>query len=284
MSFEQKEVANRFQVDQEKCIRCGECVSDCPVNILVIGDQPPTVATDRENDCIGCQHCLAVCPTGAVSVLGLEPRASLPLENGFPSSFQLETLIRGRRSVRRYLDENVDGAMLDRLMETARYAPSGRNARQVGFSLIDDRSVMNQVRNRTMDLLAEVVKENVLPPGYGFFEDIVNGWQEFRADVVFRWAPHLLVATAPADCPSPEQDTIIALSQFELLACSMGLGTLWNGVAKMAMALVPEFRNMLAIPDGDLVGFVMSFGKPDVSYVRTVQYDPPPIRRVGKLV
>ena len=65
---------NQFLVDQEKCIRCGECVNECPVNILVLGDSVPFVADGRNGDCIGCQHCLAVCPEGAVSVLGLRTR------------------------------------------------------------------------------------------------------------------------------------------------------------------------------------------------------------------
>ena len=58
----------QFQIDQKKCIRCGECVNECPVNILVIGDSVPFIADGRNGDCIGCQHCLAVCPEGAVSV------------------------------------------------------------------------------------------------------------------------------------------------------------------------------------------------------------------------
>ena len=64
---------NQFHVDPAKCIRCGECVNECPVNILVIGDTVPFVADGRSGDCTGCQHCLAVCPEGAVSVLGLNP-------------------------------------------------------------------------------------------------------------------------------------------------------------------------------------------------------------------
>ena len=203
---------NQFHVDPAKCIRCGECVNECPVNILVIGDTVPFVADGRSGDCIGCQHCLAVCPEGAVSVLGLKPEDSYQLDGTeMPSYLQLDRLLRGRRSVRRYLDEDVDSTVIGKLLQTAYHAPSGRNDRRLSFSVIDRREVMNRFREQTYDGLSELVKNNELPAGYEFFVDIVNGWTMYQVDVLFRWAPHLVVATAPIDSPSAEVDTIIRM-------------------------------------------------------------------------
>ena len=266
---------NQFHVDPAKCIRCGECVNECPVNILVIGDTVPFVADGRSGDCIGCQHCLAVCPDGAVSVLGLNPEDSYQLDGTeMPSYLQLDRLLRGRRSVRRYLDEDVDSTVIGKLLQTAYHAPSGRNDRRLSFSVIDRREVMNRFREQTYDGLSELVKNNELPAGYEFFVDIVNGWTMYQVDVLFRWAPHLVVATAPIDSPSAEVDTIIALGHFEIAAQGLGLGTLWNGLAKMSISLLPELKIPLKVPDQTLIGFTMSFGKPEVSYARSVQYEP----------
>lgn len=266
---------NQFHVDPAKCIRCGECVNECPVNILVIGDTVPFVADGRSGDCIGCQHCLAVCPEGAVSVLGLKPEDSYQLDGTeMPSYLQLDRLLRGRRSVRRYLDEDVDSTVIGKLLQTAYHAPSGRNDRRLSFSVIDRRQVMNRFREQTYDGLSELVKNNELPAGYEFFVDIVNGWTMYQVDVLFRWAPHLVVATAPIDSPSAEVDTIIALGHFEIAAQGLGLGTLWNGLAKMSISLLPELKIPLKVPDQTLIGFTMSFGKPEVSYARSVQYEP----------
>lgn len=266
---------NQFHVDPAKCIRCGECVNECPVNILVIGDTVPFVADGRSGDCIGCQHCLAVCPEGAVSVLGLNPEDSYQLDGTeMPSYLQLDRLLRGRRSVRRYLDEDVDSTVIGKLLQTAYHAPSGRNDRRLSFSVIDRREVMNRFREQTYDGLSELVKNNELPAGYEFFVDIVNGWTMYQVDVLFRWAPHLVVATAPIDSPSAEVDTIIALGHFEIAAQGLGLGTLWNGLAKMSISLLPELKIPLKVPDQTLIGFTMSFGKPEVSYARSVQYEP----------
>ena len=265
----------QFQVDQKKCIRCGECVNECPVNILVIGDSIPFIADGRDGECIGCQHCLAVCPEGAVSVLGLRAEDSYQLDNANMASYlQVDRLLRGRRSVRRYRDEDVDATVIDNLLQSAVHAPSGRNDRRLSFSLINRRELMDRYRLQTYDGLSELVKKGELPSGYDFFVDIVNGWKMYEVDLLFRWAPHLVVATVPRDSPSPEADGIIALSHFEIAAQSVGLGTLWNGLVKMSLTLLPELRISLQIPEDNLIAFTMSFGKPAVVYARSVQYAP----------
>ncbi len=266
---------NEFYADQKKCIRCGSCVNDCPVNILVIGDGTPFVADGRGADCIGCQHCLAVCPEGAVSVLGLQPDDSYLLEGAdLPTQPQIDRLLKGRRSIRRYFDEDVEPTVIQQLLQVAFMAPSARNNRRLSFSVIDKGEVMERFRRQTFDGLSDLVTNNELPVGYEFFADIVNGWKMYEADVLFRWAPHLLVASVPADSPSGEVDGIISLSHFEMAAQCAGLGTLWNGLVKMVMTLIPELRTPLKIPEDDQVVFAMSFGKPDVNYARAAQYEP----------
>ena len=265
----------QFEVDQAKCIRCGECVKECPVNILVIGDSVPFIADGRSGDCIGCQHCLAVCPEGAVSVLGLRPDDSYRLDGSDMVSYlQIDRLLRGRRSVRRYLDEDVDGAVIDDLLHTAFHAPSGRNDRRLSFSVIKSGEVMDRFRRRTYEGLSGLVKSSDLPSGYDFFVDIVNGWQMYDVDLLFRWAPHLVVATVPTDSPSPKADGIIALSHFEIAAQSVGLGTLWNGLVNMSLTLLPDLKVSLQVPENNLVAFTMSFGRPAATYTRSVQYEP----------
>ena len=272
----------QFEADPERCIRCGACVNDCPVNILVIGEELPFIAEGREDHCIGCQHCLCICPTGAASVLGLDPDESYLLSSTEPPSFaQIKRLLAGRRSIRRYRQEDVDPALIRRLLETAYHGPSGRNERPLSFSVIDNRQVMDRLREQTMDGLSALITGERLPAGYEFFVDIVNGWKIYQADVLFRWAPHLVVASARKNSASPDQDGIIALSHFEIGAQSVGIGTLWNGLAKMAFNLLPEVRSTLKIGDDESICFVMSFGLPEPDYVRASQYPAIPIRVVS---
>jgi nitroreductase len=242
----------------------------------------PFIAPEKEAACYKCQHCLAICPTAAVSILGLKPEDSHSLAGNYPDAGQLEVLIKGRRSVRRYQEENLPAATIQHLLEVAWHAPTGVNSRQVLFTVIDDRKKMAQFRDEVLAGLAQVVRENGLPEGRGYFADFVRVWEEEKIDALFRGAPHLLIASVPKNVPTPLQDGLIALAYFELFAQANGVGTVWSGLAKWAInELVPTARRTLGIPDDHLIGYVMAFGKPAVHYSRTVQHGPALIQRMA---
>lgn len=262
----------QFNVDRELCIQCGECAKDCPYMILDMVDGYPQVNDDRANQCIECQHCFAICPTAALSIFGLKPSDSIPLKDNLPDPAKMETLMMGRRSVRRYKDEPVDPALLERIMETVRMAPTGVNRRTTLFTLVENQDAMAELRRRTYAGLRKAVEEGTLPQGLEFFEGISNLYEEKGVDVLYRGAPHFIVTSAPKDGPSGMADGLIALSYFEILANSHGLGTVWDGLAKWALLNIAQDAGaMLDIPADHEVCYMMAFGKPAVRYHRTVQ-------------
>jgi nitroreductase/NAD-dependent dihydropyrimidine dehydrogenase PreA subunit len=270
-----------FTVNSAVCTRCGQCVADCPAQIIAMEDGGPTITPDREASCYRCQHCLAICPTGAVSILGLRPTGSRPLSGNLPEPDKLEILMKGRRSVRRYKQENLDPGLLQRLLDVAWHAPTGRNSRNVLFTVIDDREILARVRDELMEGLGRLVREGRLPEGMELYADFVQLWEESKVDVLFRGAPHLLIASAPAQDVSPVPNCLIALSYFELFAQSLGVGTVWNGLTKLAINdLLPETRCRLGIPEDHVIGYVISFGLPAVRFPRTVQRGPARVNRV----
>jgi nitroreductase/NAD-dependent dihydropyrimidine dehydrogenase PreA subunit len=271
-----------FKVDQQKCIKCGNCVADCPARIISMDGGCPFIAPEKETGCYRCQHCLTVCPTEAVSILGIDPVKSQPLTGTLPDADQMELLIKGRRAVRHYKPENLEPELLQRLLNVACYAPSGMNARQVHFTVVDDREKLAQLRDEVMSGLGKLIKENKLPPGLEFFVDFYRAWEEHGTDILFRGAPHFLVVSAPQSIVTPVEDCLIALATFELFAQTLGVGTVWDGLAKLAINdLLPEFRTRLGIPEDHVVGYAMAFGKPAVTYARTAQHGPPPVHRMA---
>jgi nitroreductase/NAD-dependent dihydropyrimidine dehydrogenase PreA subunit len=270
-----------FSVDQQNCSRCGLCVADCPARIITMAnDGYPDIAPDREAACYRCQHCLAICPSGAIAILNLTPGNSRPLAGNYPSPEQMETIIKGRRSVRRYREENLPPELLQRLLEVAWHAPTGINSRQVRFTVVDDRKKLAVLRDEVMAGLGQLVRSHALPERLGFFADFVRLWEDKGQDIIFRNAPHLLVASAPQEVASPQQDCLIALAYFELYAQSCGVGTVWNGLAKWAINdLLPQTRTRLGVPDDHLFGYAMAFGWPAHRYARTVQHGPALISR-----
>lgn len=270
-----------FIVNEQKCTRCGECVCDCPARIIAMSDGYPAIAPEKEAFCLKCQHCLAICPTGAVSILGLVPENSRTLSGNHADPDQLEILIEGRRSIRRFKHENLEPPLLQRLLEVAWHAPTGVNSRQVRFTVVDDRQKLSALRDEMMAGLARLVRENALPERLAYFASYVTLWEKEGVDTLFRGAPHLLIASAPQSVPTPLPDCLIALSYFELFAQANGVGTVWDGLARLAINdLLPETRQTLGIPEDHLIGYAMAFGMPAVRYARTVQQGPAIIHRV----
>jgi hypothetical protein len=110
---------------------------------------------------------------------------------------------------------------------------------------------------------------------------MLNAWDMGR-DVIFRDAPHMLIASAPRGASSAEADPFIALSYFELMAASLGLGTVWCGYARWALqSVVPGMCRMLGIPPEPRSMYAVMFGYPDVRYARTVQREVRTCIRVG---
>jgi nitroreductase len=82
----------------------------------------------------------------------------------------------------------------------------------------------------------------------------------------------LLVVSARETAPCGAQDVVLALSYFDLLAQSSGLGTTWCGCLDFASRAVPEIRDILGL-GSDTPFYGMMFGYPAVRYFRTVQRD-----------
>jgi nitroreductase/Pyruvate/2-oxoacid:ferredoxin oxidoreductase delta subunit len=269
-----------FIVDMEKCTQCGECAKDCIPQVIDMTEEGPVVPAENEERCIGCQHCLTICKPGAISIFGKNPADSLPVKGVFPTPEAMTALIKGRRSIRRYKKTAVEVETVTALMDAIANAPTGVNRRTGGFTLVDDPAVMETVRVAARTRVADLLALQGLPEGLAAYEGYFRNWTE-EMDMVFRGAPHMLIATYHKDNASGPHDTVISLAYFELLAQSMGLGTVWCGLAKMVFTvLAPDMSALMGIPEDQRIGYVMLFGKPAVKYHRGAQRDSMPVNRV----
>ena len=272
----------QYEVQTELCTQCGQCATDCPSGIINLKTGHPAIAAEREKYCLRCEHCMAICPTGAISILGVRPEELQLLPERFPAPEAVEALIRSRRSVRSFEDENVDPELLTHLLEVAWQAPTGKNDRGVQFTVVDDRLKMAELREKVMNGIDRLAQQNALPEALSYFGAFARRWKEKRVDTIFRGAPHLLIASAPVSCTSPYEDCLIALSTFDLFAQAHGIGTTWVAYAKWAIdTLLPELKEELGIPADHVFGFAMIFGKPAIHYARTVLHRNPIIHRVS---
>ncbi len=263
----------QFKVDEKRCIQCGECAADCPAGVIAM-EEYPTMA--NEEGCLRCQHCLAICPTAAVSILGRNPDDSTALEGNLADPVQLATLVKGRRSVRRYKKRDLPAELIDELLEVSWHAPTGVNSQAVLFTVVREGRVMDKLRAEMMGELGKVMAAGQLTDDLvgQYLGMALKAWQEEGTDIIFRSAPHLLLTSAPKSSPCPVQDTHIALTTFQLLAHARGVGTVWDGMFMMALAVCPDLAKWLAIPEDHEIGYAMVFGESEVEYHRTVQRGP----------
>jgi nitroreductase len=227
-----------------------------------------------EGACLACQHCLAICPSGAISAFGLKPEDSLPLLDGaLPSYRQMKTLVRGRRSVRQFRDEDVSPALVDELLADLAHAPTGGNTRDLTFSVVPGRKAMDALRERLVQAVEAGHGSGKIPPRFaGLTAEAITAYRNSGRDVFFRGAPHLLVVSPGEKAYCAHEDAALALAYFELLAQSAGLGTTWCGMIKFIADALPEVRAWFGLAPNAYF-YAMMFGMPAVRYARTVQRD-----------
>src|SRR5574344_1943515 len=96
--------------DIKTCKKCGLCISICPNKILQFDDSKFVHANPiRVDACFKCGQCMAICQSKSIKVDGLNydnDFFDLPDNSIDPNQFY--NLISTRRSVRNYLDKEID--------------------------------------------------------------------------------------------------------------------------------------------------------------------------------
>lgn len=262
-----------FKINTERCTECGACAKECPVMIIDGKQGIPVIKEGKEKNCIKCQHCLAVCPTAALSIWDKDPDNSMAVGNN-PTPEDMQRMIKTRRSIRRFKDETLSDDILNDLLDTAAHAPSGHNKNQVLLSLTRTTEQRDQLRTLIYDTIKAKKEAGELGPEFAMFANFQKVWESKGIDVLFRNAPHFIIATAPADNRNAKPDGIISLSYMELYANSLGLGTLWNGLIKIVLEnIAPELVTKMGIPEDHTIGYMLIFGKTPAKYKRSIQSD-----------
>lgn len=141
--------------------------------------------------------------------------------------------VRGRRSVRGFLDRPVEEEKLRAVLEAGRLAPSARNLQDWRFIVVRDRDMRLR--------LAEAARK-----------------QAFVAE-----APVVIAACGTSDlvmtCGQPAYaiDTAIAVDHMTLAAFSLGLGTCWIGAF-----YEDQVKEILGVPDSVRMVALLPLGYP----------------------
>ena len=266
-------------IDKEKCKQDGLCAADCPTAIIRFPGQGgyPEMAPNAEAMCLHCGHCVAVCPHGALDHAQVRRADCPPVDQaGALSEVQVEQFLRSRRSVRRFQDRPVEQATLQRLIEIARYAPTGSNMQLVEWTVINDRQRLHELSGQVIQWMRGIMEADPQCKAMPYIPMLVKAWDQ-GADAVLRSAPCLVTAMAPAHDRNGMVSLTLALSYLELAAPVFGLGTCWAGLLQGAMLTNPALKQAVGIPRNYPHHYSMMIGCSNARYYRLPERRPPKI-------
>lgn len=259
-----------FTIDRKKCKRDGMCAKECPAQIIVLTDKDtfPTLMENGDEFCINCGHCAAVCPHGAFTLSTMSLAECPSIQNDlFPEAAQIRQLLMARRSIRFYKNRVVAHDLLEDLIDTARYAPTGSNKQQVQWMVFENPSEVNRLASMVIDfarLMLPLTTDETMAKS---MERKIAAWDK-GIDLIMRSAPHLIVVHSQADLPFAEADCVIALTYLELYAYAKGLGTCFAGYLTAAANFHKPLAHALGLPQGHKCFGAVMLGYPQYKYTR----------------
>ncbi len=257
-----------FTINEQTCKKDGACVEECPLRLIEQkdGSALPTPVPDAETRCVKCGHCVAVCPHGALTHSAWKAEDFIPVQNKAAlSAEQAGLFLKSRRSIRTYLRKQIEREKLKKLIEIARYAPTGGNSQLVHWLVINDREDVKRISGLVIDLMRSWVEEKKAIAEKYRLADVVTAW-ESGFDGISRGAPALIVAHAPKDYGLAQVDCTSALAYLDLTAPTFGLGCCWAGFIMMASMQSQPLQRTLALPEGHASFGIMMIGYPKYKY------------------
>lgn len=251
-----------FKVDGSKCTSCGICIELCPVGIIEFkDDKVPEVGYNHAASCMKCGQCMIYCPTCANSLAfqsGDEVirTSELPV----PGTEAALNLIKTRRSVRRFKQEQVSEKDFQKLFDAVQMAPTASNSQRVRWVVTQNREKTKEVGNLILSWFREVISAQ--PSSHiGRAGARAIAMAEAGRDMILRGAPNVIVAVTPKSYDWSE-DGVIALTYVEMAAHAMGLGCCWGGFFTRAMLEYQPLREYLGIGEEENICGAQMIGYP----------------------
>jgi len=277
----------RIVVNPELCKREGLCQTVCVQGVFVQEEKSAVPTVTREEACFDCGHCVAVCPGDAIS------HSSFPEDSGGDIKPELEAgydqvlqLLRGRRSKRAFTDEPVSREDMEKIIEAARFAPSGHNCQGTRYAAVLSPGAIAEIGSLTASALRKLVKPFASPIGRlvmramigarkvaavtDFAPELVHlaSLYDDGTDLLLYGAPALLLFHADEVDISPGTDANLALQNASLAVEALGLGCFYTGFVVAACDRDDSIARFLELPEHHKIYAGLAIGHPRVKFRR----------------
>jgi nitroreductase/NAD-dependent dihydropyrimidine dehydrogenase PreA subunit len=288
-------------IDHERCTKDGLCEMVCPKHIFVQQEKLTIPEVLDEESCIACGQCLGICRQGAISHSEFPSGMISPIQfEEMPTTEQVMTLLKTRRSIRAFRDKPLEKVTIEKIIDGARFAPSGHNSQSTEFLVVQDRDVLSKVSALVVDYLRFEIKRfgnpifrtAVLLAARASAESGLNEIPGFKrlirlyesgADPVLNGAPALLVFHARGTVGFAEVNAQLALQNASLVAHSLGIGHFYTGwvVSTCRAPMAPKWNRrmskLIGIPSGNKIHGALALGYPIPKFKNMIERKPPRI-------
>jgi len=161
-------------------------------------------------------------------------------------------IIKARRSIRKYLDKPLSKETIDKLIEAAKWAPSGMNHQPWGFIVVRDKALIQELSDRSIPYIKELVEKDPKMARYK---------RRMRTEnfSIFYHAPCLIIILGKKSGFSCENDCAMAAQNIMLTAWSMNIGSCWIGMMRV-LEKDEWFRKTFEVPENYTVIAPLAIG------------------------
>lgn len=266
-------------IDITRCTRCNRCIEICPIDIWEIDAATgfPAVSRPKDKRCTACGHCEAICPENAIVVRGENLQdAYIPSSDAALSPEQVAAYFTSRRSTRRFIPEPVEKKTLEKLLDIARYAPSGVNRQPISWNVVNSPGAVKKLATLAAEWMRDQVRSKTPISLALRFDVLLDSWEKGK-DPLCRSAPACMFACAHREDRMAGVDGTIALAQVELAAPAFGLGACWAGYLSIATNAHAPIRAAAGIADDFACLGSLLIGRPKYGFARV------PKRNAGRV-
>lgn len=150
---------------------------------------------------------------------------------------QVLEVIKSRRSIRKYLPEQIKEEELQAILEAGLYAPSAHNDQSWHFTVIRNKELIDRISAKSKEIMAVQTTDWVREMGCNE-----------KLHILYN-APAVIVVSMKKGTIAPMVDCCAAIENMLLAAESLDIGSCWIGLARYFFALKDEVA-ALNIPEG----------------------------------
>lgn len=155
--------------------------------------------------------------------------------------------IQNRRSVRKYLPDQIKDDELKLIIEAGIYAPSGHNDQPWHFTIIQNKDLINLMSDESKKVMTELPVDWMANMGKN---------KELN---LFYHAPTVIIVSGKKEATSPFADCCAAIQNMLIAAESMDIGSCWIGLARFFWETEENLKR-LNIPEGYEPYYGVTFG------------------------